>query len=220
MNINEFSAKTVDEAIANALSKLNTSRENVDVEIVSEGSKGLFGLGSKDAKVIVTIRPVEKAVSSKSSTTSDAVSLAKLFVEELISKMKLNCTVTSSEDTDAIKVIVTGDDVGTIIGRRGETLDSIQYLINLHVNKDRHGEDYKRIILDTENYRAKREETLIRLANSMASKVVKYRKDMLLEPMNPYERRIIHASLQDHRYVTTRSVGEEPNRKIVVTLKK
>ena len=220
MNTNEFSAKTVDEAIANALSMLNTTRENVNVEIVSEGSKGLFGLGSKDAKVIVTIKPVEKAVSSKSSATSDAVSLAKQFVEQLVSKMNLNCTVTSSEDTDAIKVIVTGDDVGTIIGRRGETLDSIQYLINLHVNKDRHGEDYKRIILDTENYRAKREETLIRLANSMASKVVKYRKDMLLEPMNPYERRIIHASLQDHRYVTTRSVGEEPNRKIVVTLKK
>jgi len=218
MNTNEFSAKTVDEAIANALSMLNTARENVDVEIVSEGSKGLFGLGSKDAKVIVTIKPVEKAV--KSSATSDAVSLAKQFVEQLVSKMNLNCTVTSSEDADAIKVIVTGDDVGTIIGRRGETLDSIQYLINLHVNKDRHGEDYKRIILDTENYRAKREETLIRLANSMASKVVKYRKDMLLEPMNPYERRIIHASLQDHRYVTTRSVGEEPNRKIVVTLKK
>lgn len=220
MNTNEFSAKTVDEAIANALSMLGTTRENVDIEIVSEGSKGLFGLGSKDAKVIVTIKEVIKAESPKNKATSDSVSLAKQFVQQLISKMKLNCNVSASEDADAIKVIVTGDDVGTIIGRRGETLDSIQYLINLHVNKDRHGDDYKRIILDTENYRAKREETLVRLANSMASKVVKYRKDMLLEPMNPYERRIIHASLQDHRYVTTRSVGEEPNRKIVVTLKK
>jgi len=217
MNNNEFSAKTVDEAIANALSSLNTALENVDIEIVSEGSKGLFGLGSKDAKVIVTIKAVENA---KSSATSDVAALAKEFTLELVSKMNLNCSVSCFEDADAVKVIVTGDDVGTIIGRRGETLDSIQYLINLHVNKGRHGDDYKRVILDTENYRAKREETLIRLANSMASKVVKYRKDMLLEPMNPYERRIIHASLQDHRYVTTRSVGEEPNRKIVVTLKK
>jgi len=220
MNTNEFSAKTVDEAIAKALSQLGTTRENVDVEILFEGSRGIFGLGSKDARVNVIVKSVKKAARPTSVSTSDSVSAAKVFVEQLISKMKLNCVVSASEDDEAIKVIVTGDDVGTVIGRRGETLDSIQYLINLHVNKDRHGDDYKRIILDTENYRAKREETLVRLANSMASKVVKYRKDMLLEPMNPYERRIIHASLQDHRYVTTRSVGEEPNRKIVVTLKK
>ncbi|MEE1042370.1 MAG: R3H domain-containing nucleic acid-binding protein, partial [Clostridia bacterium] len=96
----------------------------------------------------------------------------------------------------------------------------IQYLVNLYVNKDRHGDDYCRITVDTENYRARREETLKKLANSMANKAVKYRKDMSLEPMNPYERRIIHSALQNHKYVKTKSVGEEPNRRIVVTLKK
>ena len=154
----------------------------------------------------------------KSTYSAEAVEQARVFVQDVVTKMGTSCTVTAV-DGEA-KLIVSGEDVGVVIGRRGDTIDAIQYLVNLHVNKDRHGDDYCRITVDTENYRARREETLKKLANSMANKAVKYRKDMSLEPMNPYERRIIHAALQNHKYVKTKSVGEEPNRRIVVTLKK
>lgn len=276
----EVTAKTVDEAVEKALKEFNTTRENVEVYVVEEGSKGIFGFGAKDAKVRVSFdeekienvkisisaediseakkptpmkkvekpspKKVEKKVEKtvkvekpaetvaepdeaekeesikrperKSTYSAEAVEQARVFVQDVVTKMGTNCTVTAV-DGEA-KIVVSGEDVGVVIGRRGDTIDSIQYLVNLHVNKDRHGDDYCRITVDTENYRARREETLRKLANSMANKAVKYRKDMSLEPMNPYERRIIHAALQDHKYVKTKSVGEEPNRRIVVTLKK
>ena len=265
----EVTAKTVDEAVEKALKEFNTTRENVDVYVVEEGSKGIFGFGAKDAKVRVSFdeekienvkisisaediseakkptpmkkvekpapKKVEKKVEKvaepvedeeesvkrperKSTYSAEAVERARVFVQDVVSKMGTNCTVTAV-DGEA-KLIVSGEEVGVVIGRRGDTIDAIQYLVNLHVNKDRHGDDYCRITVDTENYRARREETLKKLANSMANKAVKYRKDMSLEPMNPYERRIIHAALQNHKYVKTKSVGEEPNRRIVVTLKK
>ena len=265
----EVTAKTVDEAVEKALKEFNTTRENVDVYVVEEGSKGIFGFGAKDAKVRVSFdeekienvkisisaediseakkptpmkkvekpapKKVEKKVEKvaepvedeeesvkrperKSTYSAEAVEMARVFVQDVVSKMGTNCTVTAV-DGEA-KLIVSGEEVGVVIGRRGDTIDAIQYLVNLHVNKDRHGDDYCRITVDTENYRARREETLKKLANSMANKAVKYRKDMSLEPMNPYERRIIHAALQNHKYVKTKSVGEEPNRRIVVTLKK
>ena len=265
----EVTAKTVDEAVEKALKEFNTTRENVDVYVVEEGSKGIFGFGAKDAKVRVSFDeekienvkisisaediseakkptpmkkvekpapkkaekkvektevPVEdeeesvKRPERKSTYSAEAVEMARAFVQDVVSKMGTSCTVTAV-DGEA-KLIVSGEEVGVVIGRRGDTIDAIQYLVNLHVNKDRHGDDYCRITVDTENYRARREETLKKLANSMANKAVKYRKDMSLEPMNPYERRIIHAALQNHKYVKTKSVGEEPNRRIVVTLKK
>ena len=269
----EVTAKTVDEAVEKALKEFNTTRENVEVYVVEEGSKGIFGFGAKDAKVRVSFdeekienvkisisaediseakkptpmkkvekpapkkaeKKIEKKVEKveapvedeeenakrperKSTYSAEAVEMARVFVQDVVSKMGTNCTVTAV-DGEA-KLIVSGEDVGVVIGRRGDTIDAIQYLVNLHVNKDRHGDDYCRITVDTENYRARREETLKKLANSMANKAVKYRKDMSLEPMNPYERRIIHAALQNHKYVKTKSVGEEPNRRIVVTLKK
>ena len=263
----EVTAKTVDEAVEKALKEFNTTRENVDVYVVEEGSKGIFGFGAKDAKVRVSFdeekienvkisisaediteakkptpkkkveKPVEEEVQKKaekvvesveeesvkrpeikSTYSAEAVELARVFVADVVAKMGTSCTVTAV-DGEA-KLVVSGEDVGVVIGRRGDTIDAIQYLVNLYVNKDRHGDDYCRITVDTENYRARREETLKNLANSMANKAVKYRKDMSLEPMNPYERRIIHAALQNHKYVKTKSVGEEPNRRIVVTLKK
>ena len=270
----EVTAKTVDEAVEKALKEFNTTRENVEVYVVEEGSKGIFGFGAKDAKVRVSfdeekienvkisisaediseakkptpMKKVEKPVSKKpekkvekpvkvsapvveddeeesvkrperkSTYSAEAVEQARVFVQDVVTKMGTSCTVTAV-DGEA-KLIVSGEDVGVVIGRRGDTIDAIQYLVNLHVNKDRHGDDYCRITVDTENYRARREETLKKLANSMANKAVKYTKDMSLEPMNPYERRIIHAALQNHKYVKTKSVGEEPNRRIVVTLKK
>lgn len=267
----EVTAKTVEEAVEKALKEFNTTRDNVDVYVVEEGSKGFFGLGAKDAKVRVSFdeekienvkisisaediteakkpspkKKVEKpaenkadkktenkiekvAVSKedesekrperKSTYSAEAVEQARAFVADVVAKMGTSCTV-AAVDGEA-KLIISGDDVGVVIGRRGDTIDAIQYLTNLYVNKDRHGDDYCRITVDTENYRARREETLKKLANSMANKAVKYKKDMSLEPMNPYERRIIHAALQNHKYVKTKSVGEEPNRRIVVTLKK
>ena len=261
----EVTAKTVDEAVEKALKEFNTTRENVEVYVVEEGSRGIFGFGAKDAKVRVSFdeekienvkisisaediseakkptpkkkveKPVEKKAEKKvaepaeeeesvkrperkSTYSAEAVELAKVFVQDVVTKMGTSCTVTAVEGE--AKLIISGEDVGIVIGRRGDTIDAIQYLVNLYVNKDRHGDDYCRITVDTENYRARREETLRKLANSMANKAVKYRKDMSLEPMNPYERRIIHAALQNHKYVKTKSVGEEPNRRIVVTLKK
>ncbi len=264
----EVTAKTVEEAVEQALKEFNTTRENVDVYVVEEGSKGIFGFGAKDAKVRVSFdeekienvkisisaediteakkptpkkkveKPAEKKTEKKaenkvsapveeesvkrperkSTYSAEAVEQARAFVADVVAKMGTSCIVTAVEGE--AKLIVSGEDVGIVIGRRGDTIDAIQYLANLYVNKDRHGDDYCRITVDTENYRAKREETLRKLAISMANKAVKYKKDMSLEPMNPYERRIIHSALQNHKYVKTKSVGEEPNRRIVVTLKK
>lgn len=264
----EFTAKTVEEAVEMALKEFNTTRENVEVYVVEEGSKGIFGFGAKDAKVRVSyneekIENVKISISTEDITeakkptpkpkktpakveapvedkkveetveddeepvirperkniySAEAVEEARAFVSDIVAKMGTSCEVTAV-DGEA-KLIVSGEDVGVVIGRRGDTIDAIQYLTNLYVNKNRHGDDYCRITVDTENYRARREETLKKLANSMANKAVKYKKDMSLEPMNPYERRIIHSALQNHKYVKTKSVGEEPNRRIVVTLKK
>ena len=204
----EVSAKTVDEAVRSALLRLGITEEDAIVEVLEEGSKGLFGIGGKDAKV---------AVSEKEKAKADE---AKAFLDELIEKMGIDCQTKSSEEDESIKIIISGDGVGGVIGRRGETLDAVQYLVNLYVNKGKRGTDYKRVVIDSENYRAKREETLIRLANSMASKALKYRKDMILEPMNPYERRIIHSALQGNNAVTTKSVGADPHRKIIVSPKR
>ena len=259
-----FTAKTVDEAIEKALKEFNTTRENVEIYVMEEGSKGIFGLGAKDAKIRVSFseekienvkisissediteakkpapkpkkkpvkaekaesKPAEKSADSeaprrperKNTYSPEAVEKARAFVSDIVKKMGTSCEVTAVEGE--ARLVIGGEDVGVVIGRRGDTIDAIQYLTNLYVNKDKHGDEYCRITVDTENYRARREETLKRLANSMANKVVKSGRDMSLEPMNPYERRIIHSALQNHKYVKTKSVGEEPNRRIVVTLK-
>ncbi|OQB13254.1 MAG: R3H domain protein [Firmicutes bacterium ADurb.Bin193] len=205
----KVSAKTVEEAVRSALIRLGVSEEEAVIEIMDEGSKGLFGIGGKEARVLVSVKEKEETSLEK----------AKEFIDGIIKNMKLDCTFQASEDDESVKIIVSGKGVGGIIGRRGETLDAVQYLTSLYVNKGKHGEGYKRVIIDSENYRAKREETLIRLAKSMADKAVRYRRDMIFEPMNPYERRIIHSALQEYGSVTTRSIGEEPNRKIIVSPK-
>ena len=204
-NYIEKSAKSVQEAIDAALIELNANRENVEVEILDEGAKGIFGLiGSKQARVRVTLKETggEKA---------------KKFLLDLFSKMKVNADVSVEEKDDSILIKIEGEDIGIVIGRRGETLDSLQYLTSLVVNKSK--ENYKRVVIDIENYRQKREETLVKLANKLADRVMKYKKNITLEPMNPYERRVLHSSLQNHKYVQTYSVGDEPNRKVIITLK-
>jgi len=201
----EKSAKTVQEAISAALEELNTDESKVDVEVIEEGNKGIFGIiGSKLARVRVTLR----------DTAADK---AEEFLTDIFDKMGVKAGMEITEEDDSLFIKVKGKDIGIIIGRRGETLDSLQYLTSLVVNKSE--KRYVRVVLDVENYRQKREETLVKLANRLANRVVKYKKSVTLEPMNPYERRIIHSTLQDHSKVETYSVGEEPNRKVVITLK-
>ncbi|NJD03941.1 MAG: protein jag [Ruminiclostridium sp.] len=200
----EKTGKTVNEAVNLALDELNASPDNADIEVLDEGSKGLFGIGSKVARVRVSLRNVQS-------------SLGEGFLTDVFSKMKISVDIETEEDEETILLKIKGKDSGIIIGRRGETLDALQYLTSLVVNKNR--EEYKRVTVDIENYRQKREETLVRLANRLAERVVRYRKNVTLEPMNPYERRIIHSSLQNNKMVETYSVGDEPNRKVVITIK-
>lgn len=198
-------AKSVDEAIRLACEELDTSIDNVDIEIINEGNKGILGIiGNKNAVVKVT---------EKIGVDDIIVD----FLRPIFEKMEIVANLEIIHEEEHITVRLTGEDIGIVIGRRGETLDSLQYLLSLVVN--RKVEEYTRIILDVADYRQKREQTLIRLANRVADKVTRYRKNFTMEPMNPYERRIIHSTLQDHKYVDTQSIGEEPNRKVVVRYK-
>lgn len=198
----EKTGKSVQEAVNLALEELQADRDSVDIEVLDEGSKGLFGLGGKMARVRVTLNL---------SQCDDA----RMFLMDVFDKMNIDVDIESEENEEAVLLNIKGKDSGIIIGRRGETLDALQYLTSLIVNKNK--EDYKRVTIDIENYRQKREETLVRLANRLAERVSRYRKNVTLEPMNPYERRIIHSSLQNNKFVETYSVGEEPNRKVVIT---
>lgn len=202
----EKTAKTVEEALKLALIDLDAKQEEVNVEILDEPKKAILGLiGGKEAKVRVSLKE-----------TSDRK--AKQFLEDVFEKMNIVGKITSRIDGKDLYVSVDGADMAVLIGRRGQTLDSLQYLVSLVVNKDR--EDYIRVVLDTENYREKRKDTLEKLANRLAYKAKKMRKDIILEPMNPYERRIIHSSLQSNPYVSTKSEGEEPFRKVIIFLNK
>ena len=203
-HIVEKTGKTVQEAVNLALEELNAERDSVEIEVLDEGSKGLFGIGGKMARVRVILNL---------SQSDDA----RMFLSDVFDKMKVSVDIEAEEDEESVLLKVKGKDSGIIIGRRGETLDALQYLTSLVVNKNKDG--YKRVTIDIENYRQKREETLVRLANRLAERVSRYRKNVTLEPMNPYERRIIHSSLQNNKYVETYSVGEEPNRKVVITPK-
>lgn len=202
----EKTGKTVQEAVSLALDELNVDRSRVEIEVLEEGTKGIFGiLGNKVARVRVTV---------KESKAEAAIN----FLNAVFAKMNVDVDIGSEEDDESVNLKISGKDSGIIIGRRGETLDSLQYLTSLVVNKGR--EDYIRVSVDIENYRQKREETLVKLANRLADRVAKYKKKVTLEPMNPYERRIIHSSLQNNRYVETYSIGDEPNRKVVIALKR
>lgn len=203
----EVEGKTVEEALDKALEELNLTKEMVNVEVLEHGSKGLFNvIGVKHAKIRVTIK-------------YDYVEEARKFLENVLKHMDLDAKIDIIEEDNILKINLSGDKMGLIIGYRGETLDSIQYLVSLVVNK--HYElPHKKVILDTENYRSKREETLKGVALKSAARVIKSRKAFKLEPMNPYERRIIHSALQDNKNVNTYSEGEEPFRRVVIELKK
>ncbi len=202
------SAKTVEIAISEALLELNLNREEVEVEVLEEAKNGLFGLiGTKDATIKVSeIKNIEK--------------LSKEFLRKIVHTMNLEATIEVKRDKNILNIDIVGidpEEKGIIIGKRGNTLDAMQYLLSISVNKEE--EDYIKVILDIEGYRKKREITLTRLAQKMAQKAIATKVKVKLEPMNPYERRIIHSTLQDYKEITTFSEGNDPYRRVVIELK-
>ena len=197
--------KTLEEALANARASLNCEPDQMDYEVLEEGSKGILGFGAKP----VVIQATRKAI--------EITEQVKSFVRSILDNMELMAEIRVREDEEGnIKVNLAGPKMGLIIVYRGETLDALQYLTSLAVNKERTREEYRRVLIDTEGYREKREETLKRLAEKTAWKVSKFGKSIKLDPMNPYERRIIHSCLQDYPNVKTHSEGAEPYRKVVI----
>lgn len=203
----EKSAKTVDEAVMDALVELGLTSDQVDVEVLEEGSKGILGLfGTKLARVRVTQK-------------IDLKDVAKDFLNKLLKSMDLDSNIViTEEDKNTLMINLEGDQMGVLIGKRGQTLDSIQYLTSLVVNK--YSDHYIRIKMDTEDYRNRRRKTLESLANNLAMKVKKTGKKFTLEPMSPNERRIIHSTLQKYKFIETHSEGEEPFRRVVIVPKK
>ncbi len=204
-NILEKSAKTKEEAIQLALSELGITLDEAEIEIVDEGSKGFLGIGGRDAVV-------------KVSYADSSERRAQKFLDGLFEILGEEVTVDIKKADKDLDVELLGPDMGVVIGKRGETLDALQHLTSLVVNR---GDlDFVKVSIDTENYREKRVKALENLANKLANKVVRTGRNTSLEPMNAYERRIIHASLQDHAQVTTYSVGQGTRRKVVIALKK
>ena len=258
MDYTEKWGKDIDEAVDLALIDLKVSRDDVEVTVLEEPTKGFLGIGAKLAKVRVEKKkPAEPEVVSKPKESKpkerkpekkpnikkpqenkpeekrrnivlDDVDVNDLkeveehealtFLKDITEKMGLDLSFKARVGEDLVYVEMNGKDSRTVIGKRGQTLDAIQYLASLVVNKDR--EKYTKVVVDAENYRAKREKTLEQLANRLAGKVTKTRKHVRLEPMNPYERKVIHATLQKYPGITTRSEGEEPYRRVVIELKK
>ncbi|MBU3109777.1 RNA-binding cell elongation regulator Jag/EloR [Clostridium gasigenes] len=207
MKIVEMTGKTVNEALKNALKQLNLTEDKVEFEVIQEASRGFFNLiGNKPAKILVKVK-------------RDYIEDGKIFLRNVLDSMGIESEISFKEENDMLHINITGPKMGLIIGYRGETLDSLQYLVSLVVNKS-HDIPYKKIILDTENYRSKREETLKRVAQKTAYKVRKTGRSFKLEPMNPYERRVIHSELQDNEFIYTYSDGDEPYRRIVVDIRK
>ena len=249
MDFSEKWGKDVETATALALDELKCLKDEVKITVLEEPSRGFLGIGSKLAKVrvekievsendkteeIEVTKEVKETVTEETveNETSEVTSKklirpdnmkeieehpALSFLKETTEKMGLELSFKAYADDNNVFIDIAGKDAGTIIGKRGQTLDAIQYLTSLAVNKK--SEDYVRVVLDAENYRSKREKTLERLAHRLADKVVRTKRSVKLEPMNPYERMVIHAALVNSPKVKTRSEGEEPYRRVVIELK-
>ncbi len=246
MNFSEKYGNDIDEAVELALKDLKVTRDDVEVEVLEEPSKGFLGLGSKLAKVRVTLKETEPEPEVTAEPVAEAKAqkapkepkpqrksiaaerpeglepaddhIAVQFLEKTTKEMGMDLTFKCMANDENVYIDIEGDEAGNIIGKRGQTLDAIQYLTSLVVNKDT--SQYIRVVLDSENYRAKREKTLQQLADRLAGKVVRSGRSVRLEPMNPYERMVIHAALQHNKKVVTRSEGEEPYRRLIIELKK
>ena len=209
MDFKNFEGKNVDDAITNACQELGITSDKLDYEVVEEGGSGFLGLGKKAAVI-------------KAKKKGDVDEIAADFLNKVFDAMdltvKLDVNIEDQDNEQTINIDIVGDDMGVLIGKRGQTLDSLQYLTSLIVNRES-DDKFSRVRLDTENYRERRQQTLENLAKNIAKKVKRIKKPVALEPMNPYERRIIHSALQNDKYCTTRSEGEEPYRHVVVVLK-
>lgn len=207
MDFIEISAKTVDDAITEALIKLGTTSSQIEYEVIDKGSSGFLGFNSKPARI-------------KARKKFSIEDTAEEFLKKVFQSMNMDVEiiVTTEDDNTSVNIELKGADMGILIGKRGQTLDSLQYLTSLVINKE--SENYIRVKVDTENYRQRRKDTLENLAKNIAYKVKRTKRQVSLEPMNPYERRVIHSALQNDRYVSTYSEGEEPYRRVVITLKK
>ena len=207
MDFKEFKAKTVDDAITDALVEFETTSDNLEYEVIEEGSSGPFGLFSKDA--VIRARKKEEPKDKLLQ-----------FLEDVIEKMEIEGTVEIETDDEekVININIEGEDTKDLIGKKGQTLDSLQYLASIVANSEK--EEYYRVKLDTKNYRERRQKTLENMAKNTANKVRKTRRKVVLDPMNPYERRIIHSYLQNEKHVTTKSEGEDPYRRVVVYYKR
>lgn len=240
MNYVEIVGKTREEAVEKALLELNAKIEDVTIDVEEQKPKGFFGfLAKKELRVKVTLKETKKTdedledfsfaskgfsfeddkkddskILKESGIDENSKETAKKFLEDIFTTLEINAEINISENEGCLCIGVTGDEASRLIGRRGESLDSLQMLTGLAVNRDR--DKYVKVLLDIENYRAKREESLIKYANKMARQSAKQRRVIKLEPMNPYERRIIHSALQSDRYVKTYSEGKDPYRKIVI----
>ena len=207
MEFTEFSAKTVDDAITEACQKLMVPSDKLEYEVVEEGSSGFLGIGAKPAII-------------RAKAKSSVADVAKDFLKDVFEAMNMAVVVDVKydEENKNVDIELSGNEMGVLIGKRGQTLDSLQYLVSLVVNKD--SEEYIRVKVDTEDYRKRRKETLENLAKNIAYKVKRTKRSVSLEPMNPYERRIIHSALQNDKFCTTKSEGDEPYRYVLVMLKK
>ncbi|SFQ22133.1 spoIIIJ-associated protein [Lachnospiraceae bacterium XBB1006] len=206
MEFKEFSGKTVDDAITEALVSFGTTSDCIEYEVIEKGSTGFLGFGNKNAVIRAKLK----------FTPEDGI---RDFISKVTSAMGLTVRTEINKENDSTYCVeLFGDDMGILIGKRGQTLDSLQYLTNLAINKD--SEEYLKVKIDTEDYRKRRKDTLENLAKNIAFKVKRTKKAVSLEPMNPFERRVIHSALQHDRFVTTHSEGEEPFRHVVVTLKR
>ena len=206
MDTMTVSAKTPEEALLKAAIDLGVDHKCINITMVSEATKGLLGLGAKDAMFEASVRSSDGDLSE--------------FLPTLFDKMGIACVIESAPSEEGLDVTLTSSGASTIIGRKGETLHAIQYLTNIIENKGRTGESYTRITLDIENYREKRVQALQHMAKTAASKVQKTGKKYILDPMSSYERRIVHSYLQTIPGITSHSIGEDPNRKIVITIAK
>ena len=207
MEFIQVTGKTVEDAITESLIKFGTTSDSIEYEVIEKGSSGFLGIGSKPA--VIKVR--------KKSSTEDVI---RNFLSDIFKAMDMEVEIImeKNEESKVIEVELKGDDMGVLIGKRGQTLDSLQYLTNLAANKV--SNEYVKVKLDTEDYRKRRKETLENLAKNIAYKVKRSKRSVSLEPMNPFERRIIHSALQNDKYVSTHSEGEEPYRHVVVTLKR
>lgn len=225
----EIKSKNIDDAISKALGQFSVSREDIEVEVIKEPTKGFLGLiGSKDGIYKITVKKKEEVIKEvdintdiKIETKQDLtdIDVAKGFILNIINNLNIDAQIDIRQEKNVIKVNITGKDAACLIGRRGETLDSIQFLAGLALNKA-NKDSHCKILIDIENYRSKREDSLIRYANKVAREVAKTRKTKKLDYMNPYERRIIHSTLQNDKFVKTYSEGVDPYRRLVIEYKK